>query len=288
MKKALTILLVSQLTLAQNVLAQQLSSEDKKNLSDAFKTNNQFIIDSVKNNINQRNQKLEKQTKNYLKSLKKPPQSKKKFKASVEGGITIESGNTQTESLYSKASTYFQINQKFSNKASIRAENKKENKIRTKEEYLIKNQTKYNINQKHYSFLELEFNSDRFSGFNYRLFETLGYGYNVLNSDKTNLSIESGAGLSQTKFTNNNKEGAWLAKFGLNFDHQFNNASFIQELDIAFNDENTVSNSDSGLKVILSDQLYLKLGLILEHQSNVEPNIKKLDSRTSLVIGYDF
>ena len=272
-----------------NALASALTKQDKKNLSDAFKTNNQYIINIVSQKIHNNNQTLEKQVTEHLKNLNKPPKQDKKYQASFEGGITIESGNSKTEALYSKASFTYQFNPKWSNKLSLRAENKKENDLRSKEEYLIKDQTKYNITDKHFTILELESNSDRFSGFNYRNSQILGYGYNIINNDKTKLSVDSGLGLRQTKFTNGDKEDSWLGKVGLDFSQQFTkNTSFIEEIDISFNDKNTISNSDSSLKITLTDQLYLKANLLLEHQSNVAANIKKLDSRTSLIIGYDF
>lgn len=56
----------------------------------------------------------------------------------------------------------------------------------------------------------VSYENDRFAGFNYRMSETLGYGYRVISQDTLTLDLEAGPGARQTQLRNiSSKMSLW-------------------------------------------------------------------------------
>jgi putative salt-induced outer membrane protein len=215
--------------------------------------------------------------------------SNDKLQGHVEGGLTIENGNSKTKSYYAKTKTNFTINEKWKNIFEARGENKTENKVRSKEEYRGNNQTRYSLTKLNYSFIELEYIDDRYGGYDYRVSQTLGLGRNLIKTDEISLTIQLGSGLRQSKFSDNDKEESLLARLGMNFKWQINSALSLNEnLDTSFDDNGTITKSDTNLKIQIHKSLYFKFNLFIENKSDVPTNTKNTDTRAMMIIGYDF
>jgi len=220
------------------------------------------------------------------KSLKE--ESAKPYKGSIEFGLKIVNGNSKEQSIYGKGELEYKKDL-WTNLFKARAQNSKENGIRSKEEYRANNQTRYNFTAKNYSFGELEYVNDRFSGNKYRISEIAGYGRNLLENKKFVLSSRIGAGLRQNKFTNGNSENSWLARVGGDFSWQITpDISFKEITNVSIDKKSTIIESDTSLKIMIQKTLYLKFSSIIEKQSSVEPGIKNTDITTLITIGYQF
>jgi putative salt-induced outer membrane protein len=210
------------------------------------------------------------------------------WKGGIEAGAKLTNGNSKTESIYAKANLEFKKD-KWSDIAKARAENVKENKIRSKEQYYVNNQTRYNYTLKNYSFAELEFVSDRYSGYNYRISEIIGYGRNFITNNDITLSGRIGAGLRQNKLINDKKENNFLARAGGDFEWRIKeNINFNQLVNISTDKRATIIESDTSLKILITKTLYFKFSLLIERQSNPPAGVKNTDSTTMLTLGYQF
>lgn len=216
-------------------------------------------------------------------------QNPKKIKGSFDIGLTLSKGNSQEQSIQSNLNFDYKIAEEVHDLLRVRAENKEQNYVRTKEEYFLNNQLRKDISKLNFKFLELQFVSDRFGGFNYRVSETAGFGRKLLDSEKYKVSVQTGVGLRQSKLTTGQKRSRATLIFGSNMDFKINeNVSFEEFLNISADNYATIIRSDANLKVLISKKLYLKFGILVERTSNVPLGKKNSDITTALKLGYEF
>ena len=206
----------------------------------------------------------------------------------IEAGAIIEHGNTESKSYYGSIKKEHIISNKAKNIFNSRAENKEENYVRSKEEYRLNNQTRYLFTDFNYTFLELEYVSDRYGGYNYRSSETIGLGRKLIKKDNIDLILQSSAGLRQSETSDDIKQDGWVIRFASNLDLKLKNDLFFeQNIDLSIDDNNIITKSNTNLKLIILKSFYFKLDFSLEHKKNVPSDIKNTDSRMILVIGYE-
>ena len=221
----------------------------------------------------------------------KPEKDKKTavYKGSLDFGATVANGNSKEQSIQSNFDLKYNFNKKVSNIIAARAENQKTNDVRTREKYYVNNQTRKNISAFNFKFLEMEFVSDRFGGYNYRTSETIGIGRKLLDDEKLKLTIQSSIGLRQVKLITGEKNNNVIIRFGSNFSVDINeHVSFSEAIDVSFDKNATITRSDTNLKILISKSLYLKFGVLIQHVSEVPANTKKSDVTSGLKVGYEF
>ncbi len=227
-------------------------------------------------------------------SAQEPVEKKpeKNWKGNVEAGTTIVNGNTKQESLFNKSDIRYKKGN-WGDKFKTRMENTKTNNVRVRERYDVNNSLRYDYDEMHFSFVELEYIDDRYGGYDYRISESVGYGYHFIKSDEMMLSSQFSAGSRQVKFTNADKEDSWLVRVGGDFEWKINkDIEFKQHLDLSFDRETEITRSDTSLKIkmrSISDSLYFSLSYFLERKSNtVSPDVKNTDSTLMMMFGYSF
>lgn len=213
---------------------------------------------------------------------------KKSFKGEVEAGIVYQTGNTEEESV--DLSTKLENN--FGNWTNIfeaSAENSKEDDTRIEEEYRANDQLRYSLTDIDYVFGELDYVNDRFSGYNYRMSELVGYGRYFIKEDDLELSGEAALGARQSDIENGEDENSALARLGGELDWDINDTiNFTQTLESSAGSEAVITNAVSALKTDLMDNLYLKLSYEVEHLSDVPEDKENTDTKTKLTAGYEF
>lgn len=212
-----------------------------------------------------------------------------KYEGSFDIGATVSNGNAKEQSIQSNFKFEYHFTKELSDILRARAENKEQNDVRTKEEYFVNNQTRQDISKLNFRFLEVEFVSDRFGGYNYRVSETVGLGRKLLDSKKYKISVQSSAGLRQSKLTDGQKHNRPLVRASSHIELKFNDqVSFDEVFDVSADEDATIIRSDANLKILMSQKLYLKLGILFERTSNVPVGTKNTDITTALKIGYEF
>jgi len=216
----------------------------------------------------------------------------KPLKISIEAGGNLTNGNTKENAIYSRNNLDFQ-KENWTEIFRSRLENKSASSKRIKERYDINNQLRYNFSENKFSFSEIEYISDRFSGFRYRLSETFGFGYNLIKEKKIDIALQASSGFRQNSLVNGSKQNNWLMRFasGVNFKIT-NDIHFDQVIDFSVDKENKIFRSDNSLRIIIkqTDQaLYLQLGYFIENRSSKTiSSAKNTDSTIMTMIGYKF
>lgn len=291
-----TFLSSTAIALSFNAFA--LDSNSKASLEKAFKTEDNFVIDAVKQRIISQGRANSSSIENYIDSLEykkrqaeiaKANADNKKFSGKIEGGASFETGNTERENVNINGELSYKHN-RWENILSGQAYSSEEDGNRAAEEYRVTNKTKYNFTEFDYGFLELSYVDDRFSGFDYRVDELLGYGRRLINEDDMKLNTEVSIGARQSKLTTGDKEESGLAKLRGDFEWDINKyLSFEQDLAVTYDTEEImIVNSDTGLKAQMTDALYLRLGFQFENISEVPAGVESTDTRTTVNVGYNF
>ena len=216
-------------------------------------------------------------------------QPNKRWKGNIEGAFNFQTGNTdkQDANIATKLTYSKDV---WQNILKLSANTSQESDVTQDEEYRVNNQTRYNISDTEYVFGELEYINDRFAGFESRISELFGYGRHLYSWNTLHITGEASLGARQSKLTDGSDENALLAKLLANADWKINNnLSLSQELSSAFAfDSSVISVSDTSLKSKISDSLYFKAGVNIEHIDDAPAGSKHVDTTTILGVGYDF
>lgn len=206
----------------------------------------------------------------------------------AELGYISTSGNTDTESLTAKLKI---VNDRVHLKHTViaeatRAEN---NAVITAERYFFSGKSDYKISDKAYIFGLLNYEDDRFSGYNYQTSLILGYGHKLVNTDEVKLEAEIGAGTRHNEFDTGVKTDEGILYGAMNLDWKISeSANFTEKLTVEAGDDATTTKSVSGLKAKVNDKLASKITYTVKHVSDVPVGVEKTDKEIAVTLVYNF
>lgn len=288
-------------TTSHALLSDGLPSQIRDALQDAHATGNEYVVEAVIKYTKDTYPAYQEKIDSYIASLQAPkqvvkevtnakekPKAKSKFSGTIDTNVNLAQGNTKKHDLHAATKLNYESG-KWLNTMKILTRSSKENRVQTKEEYQVNNQTKYNLSQYNYSFLELEYVNDRFGGYQYRNSELLGYGHKFYNNDIFTLAGEISAGARQSLLTDEAKENSLLGKIGAKASWKINDKITLdQDINSSFGSDAVITIWDTAIKTKVIESVYLKLNYNLQHIDDVPANKKHIDSLTSLGVGYEF
>ncbi len=283
--------------------------EIARSLEDAVATKNRFVLDAVINAAKDKYPDIGSQIDKYVRSLensrlkkareepsriaskniKEGEEVKKPWSGNVEAGLNFQTGNTDKQN----GRGSFSLNYKkgrWGNNFKFSARGGQEDDVTTDEEYRVRNQTRYNLSGKDYTFLELEYVNDRFSGFESRISESVGYGRTLYKNNSLDITGEASLGSRQSNLTDGSDKNSFLGRAGAKAVWEINdNLTFTEEItsSAAF-DDSVITELNTELKSRISEKLYLKFEINIEHVDDAPVNRKHTDTNTVFGIGYDF
>ncbi len=206
----------------------------------------------------------------------------------AELGIVATSGNTETQSISAKAKGQHESGM-WLHKLVFEALNTESNEQTTAERYNLSGQSNYKFSDRGYFFGILSYEDDRFSGYDYRMSEALGYGYRVIEQEGLTLNIEGGPGARQSKLDSGKSENEAMFRAAGNLAWDISETShFTQELTSEIGEDITVSRSVTALKTQVSGSLAMKVSFTVKRTSKVPADIEKSDRETAVTLVYGF
>jgi len=210
------------------------------------------------------------------------------WKSTVELGFVTTSGNTETETLNVKASTATNRT-KWRHKLSATVLRASDASQTTAEKYSLNGKSDYKLTDPAYLFVTLNYDDDKFSGYDYQATEAVGYGWRVIEDKTLQLDLEAGPGARQSRLNNGQSDTEGLLRLAATLDWQISDSSkFGEALSIEAGEDSTISKSETTLSSQVSDSLSMKLTLLLKHNSDVPPGVDKSDTQTSATLVYSF
>jgi putative salt-induced outer membrane protein len=209
---------------------------------------------------------------------------------SITAGADYANGNTNKTNFRSGFSIKQEL-ERWENTAELKTRFGKENGSRTEETYRAKGEIDYKYTDTTYSFVEAEYVNDQFSGYEYRITESVGLGHKLVDLPHYRLDVKGSVGARHTKedtaVGNKETEIVFKPEITLSWDIT-DTLKFGQTLSSVIGTDKTITEAGTTLSTHLIGNLALELSFDVEHTSKVPTGNQKTDTYTSLNLVYDF
>ncbi len=238
-------------------------------------------------------------------------------KGEISLGLLFNEGNTESSSLRSgfkigqdREKWRFALDFKSLTESSSTEDAGKE---KTAERYRLEAKVDYKFSEFNYAFLYTSYDDDRFTAFDYQASAAAGYGRRLINNEKYQWDVEIGPGyrVSQvadteetllatdedgaptggefTVTTEGEKEEDAIIRLATKFDWKISEtSSFLQAVNVEAGEDNTYSQSETALKVMMNSKLSLKLAYFIKYNEEVPADSEHADRETSVSLLYSF
>ena len=209
------------------------------------------------------------------------------WKGNVEIGFVMTDGNTETETLNAKAKAETE-REKWRHTVNLEALNSSDQNVSTAERYLLSGQSSFKIGPKNFFYVLVSYEDDRFSGYDYRVSESVGYGRRVIGEPGMTLDLEVGPGARQSKPDSGKTEDEMLVRGAAKLAWQVSDTSkFTEDFSTEVGEDVTVTKSVTGLSAKVNGSLSTKLTYTIKNTSDVPPGIEKTDSEMAVTLVFD-
>lgn len=166
----------------------------------------------------------------------------------------------------------------------------------TAERYLVTDKADFNLTERDYVFLALEFEKDLVGPVRERTSETVGYGRKILTGPAHLLEAELGAGMRQTEsqvviptapvaVQDEDVIGRGRVAYRWNFTAE---SHFGETIKAESGDTNTLMESVTELRLSLIGKLYAQASYTIRQNTKVPPGAEKTDTITAFSLGWTF
>lgn len=214
------------------------------------------------------------------------------WSGSVELGFANATGNSR-DTAFNGRFGFLHENERWNHELFGDAYYKRSDGERTADHSQLGYKPRYNLSERDYLFGTLRYERDRFSDIRHRWTQVGGYGRKLIRTPTTLLEAEIGAGARQTRYIDNpdnldRSEG--ILYVGGKFTHDISDtAQFLQTVRVDFGDDNTFTESVTGLKMRVTDTIAAKLTHTIRHNSDVRGSRgKRTDQFTGVNLVYSF
>ena len=209
------------------------------------------------------------------------------WKANVEIGFVKTGGNTKTETLNAKAKAETE-REKWRHTINLEALNSSDQTVSTAERYMISGQSSFKMGAKNFFFVLASYEDDRFSGYDYRVLESIGYGRRVLGDPALTLDLEIGPGARQSKLDSGVNEDELMVRGAAKLMWQVSPTSkFTEDLSTDVGEDVTITKSVTALSAKINGSLSTKLTYTIKNTSDVPVGFEKTDSEMAVTLVYD-
>ena len=212
------------------------------------------------------------------------------WQTEVEFGYSSENGNTNSTELET-AISFERDWTKWGLSGGLNMKHETNSGARSSEEYELDLEGKYNLDPRTFIFAAFDYEKDLFSGYNYRIEETVGLGHHLIKTDTMSLDVKGGVGAqhTETDTTPKNKETSMVLKPEANFEWLINNyVTFSQTAKSTIGSELTKTELETALKSKLTENLFLKASYEIEHANSAPAGKKKTDTTLGVSLDYEF
>lgn len=225
------------------------------------------------------------------KEEKKAPDN---FVGSIDFGYGSTSGNTETES-FSLRSKARLTSGAFVNEAELQAVSASQNGVTNKERYYAAYQLNRDLSELVSSFIRADYDNDRFSGFEYQYLTAAGAAITWMVPENHRLKTDLGLGYRYSELQPDavtmeeaNQEET-IVRFALDYEWQFSDtARFTQKITSDKGRENTISRSDTELRLTIAEPVSLVVGQHYKFYSDPLPGTQSTDRETKVAVSYSF
>jgi len=210
------------------------------------------------------------------------------WKASAELGFVATSGNTETETLNAKANVSTDRKQ-WRHKGEITALKSSDEINTTAQKFTLMAQSDYKLEGKNFLFGVVTYDDDKFSGYEYRATEAIGYGRRVIEDTDMTLDLEIGPGARQSKLDAGETDSEGILRAAGKFDWAVSKTSkFAEVLTVEAGEDVTITKSVTSLSSQIEGNLSMKITFTYKNTSEVPVGVEETDTETAVTLVYNF
>ena len=207
----------------------------------------------------------------------------------LELGGSQASGNTETKVL-SAALSLSTTRRRWSTEVAADFEFVRDDGRTTAQRLVADAQARYRFNQRAFLFGYVQYEDDRFNGFDYRLTENGGLGYRLFERAGGTLHLEGGPGLRQSRIKLTGKtefEIVGRVKAGLVWPLSETATVTVESAAVA-GEERTTLDATAAITMPIVERLSGTLSFNARHSTSVPAGTNKTDTLTKASISYSF
>ena len=209
------------------------------------------------------------------------------WKSNVEIGFVKTGGNTETETLNAKAKAETE-REKWRHTVNLEALNSSDKSVATAERYILSGQSSFKMGPKNFFFVLASYEEDRFSGYDYRVTESVGYGRRVIGEPQLTVDLEIGPGARQSKLDSGGSEDEAMVRGAAKLMWKVSDTSkFTEDFFTEVGENETVTKSVTALSAKVNGSLSTKLSYTIKNTSDVPPGFEKTDSEMAVTLVFD-
>lgn len=225
-------------------------------------------------------------------------ENKKDFTLDGEFGLLLTTGNTESASIKARLSATHEL-ESWSNEYLVEGLYKKDEVTNdageeiqqtTDQSYFLSAQGNYKLeNPENRLFVFGSYEDDRFSSFEFQ--STLAAGWNSVwfDTPTQKFTYSVGPGYSFGERIAGEDVSNLIVRGALDYTWKISDtANFKQKVSTEIGSDNTKSRSESSVSAKIADALSMKFSLVLNHNTDVDAGVEKLDTETSVTLVYTF
>ncbi len=215
----------------------------------------------------------------------KPPQG---LSGKASFGFLSTSGNTESTNMNAALALVYRL-ETWRHHFDLSAIGASTNNETTTEAYRAKYEARRDIGRHGYAFTALDWDRDRFSGFDSQSSMTAGYGRRFVDTPKQSVDGGLGAGARDSVLPDGSVERDAVLRTSLDYVWTLSSTSqFEQALVVETGSTNTSTDSVTSLKAGLFGNVGLVISYRLKYNSQVPPGIVNSDRYSSVSLEYAF
>jgi putative salt-induced outer membrane protein len=204
-------------------------------------------------------------------------------------GFSMTSGNSDTENLSAGLSLKRETERWVSDMSLdlLRASN---DDIDTAERYTVNTKTGYKFDDNDYGYYGTRYDQDKFSGFDYTMTTTVGWGHKFHDNKESRLITEVGLGYRTEALDIDRTENNGMVLAGkLDYMRQLTETiKFEDVLVVEAGDDNSFVQNDLGFSFKVSEKFAVKLAHQIRHSTEAPVGKESTDTLVSANLVYDF
>lgn len=204
-------------------------------------------------------------------------------------GFSMTSGNSDTENLVAGLALERESDQ-WVNKVTLDLLRASSNNVDTAERYTLASRNGYKWDDNDYVYNNTRYEKDNFSGLDYSITTSFGWGHQFSDTEPYKLSTEIGVGYKIEALDIDRSENSGAVLVGkLDFMRQLTETTqFVDVLLVEASDDNTFIQNDAGFVFKVSDKFGVKLAHQYRHNTDAPLGKDSTDTLVSANLVYDF
>lgn len=210
------------------------------------------------------------------------------FAGKVSFGYQGTSGNSETTSVNGATELVWDL-ERWKHTLGATALGAEDSGESTAEAYNLSAQSDLTLSEASYLFGRLNWDKDKFSGYDEQTTQTVGYGRKVFDTDIQTWNVELGAGARQSELRDGTSENETILRGATDYVYRLSDTSELAaNLAVESGEENTQVQWGVQAKARLIGDLALVASYRVRYNSDVPDGSEKRDTFTAISLEYAF